>query len=71
MRGYSLLGKITQEVPNWDGVISDTEYGADVTIRALLPEEKVKDFMARILDLTSGSVQAVVTGEAMKAVPLP
>ena len=69
--GYSLLGKITQEVPNWDGVISDTEYGADVTIRALLPEEKAKDFMARILDLTSGSVQAVVTGEAMKAVPLP
>lgn len=68
--GYNLLGKITQEVPLWDGIVADTEYGADVVIKALLPEEKAEAFAKRILDLTAGSVQAAVTGEIMKAAPV-
>ena len=68
--GYSLLGKITQEIPVWDGIVADTEYGTDVVIKALLPEGKEAEFAKRVLDLTSGSVQATVTGESMKAVPL-
>ena len=68
--GYSLLGKITQEIPVWDGVVLDTEYGADVVIKALLPEGKEGDFAKRVLDLTAGSVQTAVTGETLKAVPV-
>ena len=66
--GYSLLGKITQEIPVWDGVVLDTEYGADVVIKALLPEGKEGDFAKRVLDLTAGTVQTAVTGETLKAV---
>lgn len=40
--GYSLLGKITQEIPAWDGIVADTEYGADVVVKALLPEGRGK-----------------------------
>ena len=29
-----------EEIPVWDGVVLDTEYGADVVIKALLPEGK-------------------------------
>ena len=68
--GYNLLGKLTQEVPLWDGIVADTEYGADVTIKALLPEGKEGAFAKRVLDLTSGTVQATVTGESLKAVPV-
>ena len=68
--GYSLLGKITQEIPVWDGVVLDTEYGADVVIKALLPEGKEGDFAKRFLDLTAGTVQTAVTGETLKAVPV-
>lgn len=68
--GYSLLGKITQEIPAWDGIVADTEYGADVVVKALLPEGREKDFAKRILDLSSGAVQAAVTGESLKAVPV-
>lgn len=68
--GYSLLGKITQEIPVWDGVVADTEYGADVVIKALLPEGRETDFAKRILDLSAGKVQAAVTGESLKAVPV-
>ena len=68
--GYSLLGKITQEIPVWDGIVADTEYGADVVIKALLPEGRETDFAKRILDLSAGTVQATVTGESLKAVPV-
>ena len=68
--GYSLLGKITQEIPVWDGVVLDTEYGADVVIKALLPEGKEGDFAKRVLDLPAGTVQTAVTGETLKAVPV-
>lgn len=68
--GYNLLGKLTQEIPLWDGIVADTEYGADVTIKALLPEGKEREFAKRVLDLTSGTVQATVTGESLKAVPV-
>ena len=68
--GYNLLGKLTQEIPLWDGIVADTEYGADVTIKALLPEGKEGEFVKRVLDLTSGTVQATVTGESLKAVPV-
>ena len=68
--GYSLLGKITQEIPVWDGIVADTEYGADVVIKALLPEGRESDFAKRILDLSAGKVQAAVTGESLKAVPV-
>lgn len=68
--GYSLLGKITQEIPVWDGIVADTEYGADVVIKALLPEGRESDFAKRIMDLSAGKVQAAVTGESLKAVPV-
>ena len=57
-------------IPLWDGIVADTEYGADVTIKALLPEGKEGEFAKRVLDLTSGTVQATVTGESLKAVPV-
>lgn len=68
--GYNLLGKLTQEIPAWDGIVADTEYGADVVIKALLPEGKEQDFIRRTLDLTSGTVQPTVTGDTLKAVPV-
>lgn len=68
--GYNLFRKITQEVPAWKGVVADTEYGADVTVKALLPEGTEEEFAKHILDITAGTVHVQVTGEALKAVPV-
>lgn len=68
--GYSLLGKLTQEVPAWEGVVADTIYGADVVLKVLLPGGREQAFMKRVMDLSAGSVQAVISGETMKAVPI-
>jgi uncharacterized YigZ family protein len=68
--GYNLLGKITQEIPAWDGIVADTEYGAEVVIKALLPEGREAEFIHRVLDLSSGAAQPSITGDSLKAVPV-
>jgi len=67
---YSLAEKLKLEVANFSGVVSDIEYGASVTIKALIPEEQSEAFNARIFDISSGSVSPLNTGEAFRAVPI-
>ncbi|MBQ3089555.1 MAG: YigZ family protein [Oscillospiraceae bacterium] len=68
--GYNLFAKLQLETESWQGIVTDTEYGADVTLKALLPEERAEDFTAHIIDITAGTVRPVVCGEAHKAVPV-
>ena len=67
---YAALERYKQEIAAFDGAVEDLDYGAAVTIRALLPEERAEDFRARIFDLSGGAVKAAVTGESYKAVPV-
>lgn len=66
--GYHLFARLQLEVESWQGVVSDTVYGADVTLKALLPEEQAEAFAAHLLDMTAGSVHAAVTGETFQPV---
>lgn len=67
---YSLVERLKLEVAAFDGIVTDMDYAASVTIRALVPEERAEDFRARIFDLSAGAVTAALTGEAFRAVPL-
>lgn len=67
---YSLFAQAGQEVESAGGVVTDTEYAADVTLTALLPEGAEEAFQRRLQDLSAGSVSAQVTGEAFRAVPV-
>ena len=66
---YSLFERMKLEVDAVGGVLGEVEYAADVTVHALLPENIVEDFSARVIELTSGAAEAEVVGEAFKAVP--
>ncbi len=66
---YSAAERLKTQVAAAGGVVTDTQYGASVTIRALVPEELAGDFCARITDATNGTVSAKLTGEALRAVP--
>lgn len=65
---YAALEKLKLEVASCGGVISDIEYGAGVTVRALIPEEKSEAFAARIFDVSAGTVTVQTTGEAFRPV---
>lgn len=67
---YALLERMKAAVTAAGGVVSDLEYGADVVLRALLPEECAEPFRAQVRDLSAGAVEVTVTGEALRAVPV-
>ena len=67
---YAALERCKQEIAAFDGAVEDLDYGAGVTIRALLPEEKSETFRERIFDVSGGTIRAHVTGESHRAVPL-
>ena len=66
---YSFFERVRLEVEAVGGVLGETEYAADVTVHALLPEGAVEAFSARVTELTAGGSACTVSGEAFKAVP--
>ena len=52
------------------GGVRDTEYGADIVLTVLVPEEQSDAYAARILDFTAGTVETLVDGEVFQPVPV-
>ena len=67
---YNYFERVKLEVAAYDGVEGEHEYGAAVLVKALLPEGEVESFSARMVELSAGSFEAMVMGEAFKDVPL-
>ena len=67
---YSFFDRVRLEVEAHGGVLGETEYAADVTVHALLPEGQVEAFSARMTELTAGGTEVQILGEAFKAVPI-
>ena len=67
---YSLYERLKQETERFGAVIEDTEYGADLVLTVLVPEEQSDAYAARILDFTAGTVETLVDGEVFQPVPV-
>lgn len=67
---YSFFERVKLEVEAMNGVLGETEYAADVTVHALLPEEAAEGFRSRITELTAGGSAARVVGEVFQDVPV-
>ena len=65
---YAAAEQLKREVAAFDGIVTDTVYAADVTLRALIPEEKAASFAARVFDLSAGAVTVRTVGESFRAV---
>lgn len=66
---YSFFERLKLELEAHGGVLGEVEYAADVTVHALLPEERAEAFSARLTELAAGVVAAQVCGESFQAVP--
>ena len=58
-----------REVFHFGGVVENVDYGADVLLSALVPEEQAALFAAHILDASAGTIQVLEAGEQLKDVP--
>ena len=59
---YAAAEALKRELAAFDGIVTDTLYAADVTVKVLVPEEKASSFAARILDLSAGAVTVRTVG---------
>ena len=66
---YSFFERLKLELEAHGGGLGEGEYAADVTVHALLPEERAEAFSARLTELAAGGVAAQVCGESFQAVP--
>lgn len=65
---YSLLERMKTECLALDGAVENIEYGADVRLTLLLPEEKAEEFQARVTELSAGQSSAKAVGEELMPV---
>lgn len=66
---YAQFEQMRREVESFAGVVENVDYGADVALSALLPEERAADFAAHVLDVSAGTVEVLEDGERFKDVP--
>ena len=67
---YAQFERVKLETEKFGGVIADTDYGADIALTVLLPEERAEACLAHLLDATAGTVEGMVCGERFQAVPV-
>ena len=63
---YASFERVKLELAPFGAVITDSLFGADVTIQALLPAENVEPFQARLTELSAGSLTVQVVGEVFR-----
>lgn len=66
---YNIYERIVREAILHEGVVDDTQFGADVCMTVLLPAKNTQTFITRIADLSCGTVKSTVIGEEYRSVP--
>ena len=67
---YSWYERIRLEGAAFGGIIRDTQFGADVELEVLTPQGRTRDFLARITDLSAGTLDGLITGQEYRAFPV-
>lgn len=66
---YNLYERLARETAAQEGIVDDTQFGADVLLTVLLPQAKTQTFLTRIADLSGGTVTGTVLSEEYRAFP--
>ncbi|MBR0446093.1 MAG: YigZ family protein [Oscillospiraceae bacterium] len=67
---YTFYERVKLEVAAFDGIIRDTQFGAEVELEILVAEGKAQSFLDRIVDMTAGQVEGLVTAQEYRAFPV-
>ena len=67
---YNYYERVKLEVAAYDGIIRDTQFGAEVELEILLSEAQTEPFLDRITDMTAATVEAMETGKEYRAFPV-
>ena len=67
---YTYYERLKLEVEAFEGVIRDTQFGAEVELEILMAKPKTQEFLDKLTDMTAGTVEALETGEEYRAFPV-
>ena len=67
---YSWYERMKLEVGNYEGVIRDTQFGMDVELEVLTPTGRTQEFLDRVVDMSAGTLEGMVTGQEYRAFPI-
>ena len=67
---YTFYERVKLEVAAFDGIIRDTQFGAEVELEILVAEGKAQAFLDRIVDMTAGQVEGLLTAQEYRAFPV-
>lgn len=60
---YPLLERVKLEISTLGGLVDNTNYGADVTVIASLPEDGAQRLQERLTELSAGGILLQIVGE--------
>lgn len=67
---YSWYERVKLETESFGGIIRSTDFGSEVELELLFPQAKAPEFLARLTDMTAGTVEAMETGTEYRAFPV-
>ena len=67
---YNFYERVKLEVAAFEGIIRDTQFGAEVELEILVAEGKAQAFLDALTDMTAGTVEGMETGKEYRAFPV-
>lgn len=68
---YPLFERVKLELTAMGGILTDTEYGAEILLHVIVPQSDAEALLARIVDVSNGRMAGRVTGAEYRAFPVP
>ena len=66
---YGQYERLRVETEKMGGVVAETDFGADVLLTVLTPENVTESYLARLVELTGGKVQGEKLDQMFRAFP--
>ena len=67
---YTYYERVKLEIEAFGGVLRDTQFGSEVELEILMAEPQVEAFLARLTDMTAGTVESLEMGKEYRAFPV-
>ncbi len=67
---YTYYERVKLEVEAHSGIIRDTQFGSEVELEILVAEGDAQAFLDKIVDMTAGTVEGMITAQEYRAFPV-
>ena len=67
---YTFYERVKLLAGEFEGIVRQTEFGAEVELELLFPEAQAQPFLDKLTDMTAGTVEGMETGQEYKAFPV-